>query len=174
MIRVLLVDDHPVVRSGYLRLLDQAGDIAVIAEADDGDAGYAAFVAHAPDVTVTDLAMPGTDGLALMTEHVAASLAGPQGLKALPLPASANPAVAVYVSEAMLDLHGARPGGWRIVPLTSDKEIQFDFEISMGVRFGEKPWKDRLDEWIRSHGSDVQAILAAYKVPSLEVSKDAK
>lgn len=59
MIRVLLVDDHPVVRSGYLRLLDQAGGIAVIAEADDADQGYAAHVAHTPDVTVTDLAMPG-------------------------------------------------------------------------------------------------------------------
>ena len=66
MIRVLLVDDHPVVRSGYLRLLDQAGGITVIAEADDADSGYAAFAAQAPDVTVTDLAMPGGGGLALI------------------------------------------------------------------------------------------------------------
>ena len=66
MIRVLLVDDHPVVRSGYLRLLDQAGGIAVVAEADDGEAGYAAFVAEAPDVLVTDLAMPGGGGMELI------------------------------------------------------------------------------------------------------------
>jgi DNA-binding NarL/FixJ family response regulator len=59
VIRVLLVDDHPVVRSGYMRLLDQSGDIAVIADVDDADAGYAAHVEHAPDVTVTDLAMRG-------------------------------------------------------------------------------------------------------------------
>ena len=58
MIHVLLADDHPVVRSGYLRLLDQAGDLRVVAEADDGDAAYAAFVAHRPDVLVTDLGMP--------------------------------------------------------------------------------------------------------------------
>jgi DNA-binding NarL/FixJ family response regulator len=66
MIRVLLADDHPVVRSGYLRLLDRAGDIQVIAEAGDTDAAYAAFLAHRPDVLVTDLAMPGGGGLELL------------------------------------------------------------------------------------------------------------
>jgi DNA-binding NarL/FixJ family response regulator len=66
VIRVVLVDDHPVVRSGYLRLLDQAGGIGVVAEADDGEAGYAAFVAGTPDVIVTDLAMPGGGGLELI------------------------------------------------------------------------------------------------------------
>jgi len=66
MIRVLLADDHPVVRSGYLRLLDQAGDIQVIAEAGDADAAYAAFSMHQPDVVVTDLAMPAGGGLELL------------------------------------------------------------------------------------------------------------
>ena len=66
MIRVLLADDHPVVRSGYLRLLDQAGDIQVIAEAGDADAAYAAFIAHRPDVLVTDLARPAGGGLELL------------------------------------------------------------------------------------------------------------
>lgn len=66
MIRVLLADDHPVVRSGYLRLLDQAGDIQVVAEAGDADTAYAAFTAQRPDVVVTDLAMPAGGGLALL------------------------------------------------------------------------------------------------------------
>ena len=66
MIRVLLVDDHPVVRSGYLRLLDQAGDISVVAQADDGDAAYVACTAHTPDVIVTALARPGGGGLELI------------------------------------------------------------------------------------------------------------
>ncbi|MFZ2650667.1 MAG: response regulator transcription factor [Burkholderiaceae bacterium] len=66
MIRVLLVDDHPVVRAGYQRLLEQAGDIAVVAQAARTDEAYAAFAAHAPDVTVTDLAMPGSGGLDLI------------------------------------------------------------------------------------------------------------
>jgi DNA-binding NarL/FixJ family response regulator len=66
VIRVLLADDHPVVRAGYQRLLDQAGDIRVVAEAGDADAGYAAFTTHAPDVLVTDLSMPEGGGLALI------------------------------------------------------------------------------------------------------------
>lgn len=66
MIRVLLADDHPVVRSGYLRLLDQAGGIQVIAQAGDADAAYAAFVAQPPDVLVTDLSMPAGGGLDLL------------------------------------------------------------------------------------------------------------
>ena len=66
MIRVLLADDHPVVRSGYLRLLEQAGDIRVVHEAGDADTAYAAFVADPPDVLVTDLSMPGGGGLALI------------------------------------------------------------------------------------------------------------
>ena len=66
MIRVLLADDHPVVRSGYLRLLEQERDIRVIAEAETGEDAYAAFVADPPDVLATDLAMPGGGGLELI------------------------------------------------------------------------------------------------------------
>jgi DNA-binding NarL/FixJ family response regulator len=66
MIRVILADDHPVVRTGYRRLLDQTDDIEVIAEANDGDAAYAAFVAHTPDVVVTDLSMARCGGLELI------------------------------------------------------------------------------------------------------------
>lgn len=71
MIRVLLVDDHPVVRSGYLRLLSQDPDIQVIAEANNSDEGYQAFVAHAPDVTITDLSMPGVGGFGLLQKIMA-------------------------------------------------------------------------------------------------------
>ncbi len=66
MIRLLLVDDHPVVRAGYQRLLEQAGDMRVLAQAAGADEAIAAFNAHAPDVTVTDLAMPGLGGLELI------------------------------------------------------------------------------------------------------------
>lgn len=66
MISVLLSDDHPVVRSGYLRLLDQADDIGLVREAGDADAAYAAWVAEPPDVLVTDLSMPGGGGLELI------------------------------------------------------------------------------------------------------------
>jgi DNA-binding NarL/FixJ family response regulator len=66
MIRVLLVDDHPVVRSGYRNLLEQSGEISVVAEADHADAAYTAFISTMPDVCITDLALPGASGLELM------------------------------------------------------------------------------------------------------------
>lgn len=70
MIRVLLVDDHPVVRAGYLRLLEQAGDIAVVGEAGDARAAYASFVEKRPDVTVADLSLPGASGVELIRRIV--------------------------------------------------------------------------------------------------------
>jgi len=64
-IRVLLADDHAVVRSGCRRLLEQTGEVEVVAEAADANAAYAAFVERAPDVVVTDLSMAG-DGQELL------------------------------------------------------------------------------------------------------------
>ena len=62
-IRVLLVDDHPVVRDGYRRLLETEPDICVVAEANDGEAGCAHYKKYAPDVVILDLNMPGIGGL---------------------------------------------------------------------------------------------------------------
>ena len=70
-IRVMLVDDHPVVRSGYRRLLEQGGDIAVVAEAGNGETAYILHQEHAPDVCVTDLSMPGIGGLELLRKLLA-------------------------------------------------------------------------------------------------------
>jgi len=57
---------------------------------------------------------------------------------------------------------------WRALPFKPDPTIKFDYEISMGVRFGEKEWKDTLDQWIRTHKAEVRSILAGYHVPLLE------
>jgi len=62
-IRVLLADDHEVVRAGYRRLLEATGDIEVAAEAESGEEAYALYLAHEPDVVVMDLSMPGAGGL---------------------------------------------------------------------------------------------------------------
>jgi DNA-binding NarL/FixJ family response regulator len=66
VIRVLLIDDHPVVRTGYKRLLLQEPGLEVVAEASSADEGYQAFQVHLPDVTVTDVSMPGAGGLSLL------------------------------------------------------------------------------------------------------------
>jgi DNA-binding NarL/FixJ family response regulator len=66
MIRVLLVDDHPVVRAGYARLLALDSDITVVAEAACVITGYIAYLQYLPDVTITDISMPNISGLELL------------------------------------------------------------------------------------------------------------
>ena len=65
-IRLLLVDDHPVMRAGLANLLASEPDFSVVAQADDGDAAYRLWQQHSPDVTLLDLAMHGTDGIATL------------------------------------------------------------------------------------------------------------
>ncbi|NDY89852.1 response regulator [Ideonella livida] len=67
MIRVMLVDDHAVVREGYRRLLECQGDLQVVAEAGDGQQALQDWRHTQPDVTVVDLALPGLGGLELIT-----------------------------------------------------------------------------------------------------------
>lgn len=62
-ISILLIDDHPVVRTGYRRLLESTPDICVVGEADDGESGYQYYLEFQPDVTILDLNMPGIGGL---------------------------------------------------------------------------------------------------------------
>lgn len=59
----MLVDDHAVVREGYRRLIEKQTDMAVIAEAPDGNAAYTLYKLHCPDVVVLDLTMPGRGGI---------------------------------------------------------------------------------------------------------------
>ncbi|WP_369257139.1 response regulator transcription factor [Geodermatophilus amargosae] len=70
-IRVLLVDDEELVRFGLRTVLEAAGDIDVVGEAGDGAAGVAAARELRPDVVLTDVRMPGVDGLTATREILA-------------------------------------------------------------------------------------------------------
>ncbi|MER5382496.1 response regulator transcription factor [Streptomyces sp. NPDC002688] len=63
MIRVLLVDDQPLIRSGFRALLGLEDDIEVVAEAADGAQGVALAKEHLPDVALIDIQMPVMDGI---------------------------------------------------------------------------------------------------------------
>jgi DNA-binding NarL/FixJ family response regulator len=62
-IRVLLADDHDVVRRGLTALLDGASGFAVVGAASDGEEAVTLAAAHEPDVVLMDLSMPGVDGI---------------------------------------------------------------------------------------------------------------
>jgi DNA-binding NarL/FixJ family response regulator len=64
VIRVLVVDDEALVRSGLRMILEAAGDLVVVAEARDGSDAVAAVARHRPHVVLMDVRMPGVDGLA--------------------------------------------------------------------------------------------------------------
>jgi len=80
MIRVLLADDHSIVRDGLRRLVEGAGDMAVVGEAADGREAIRVAAEVLPDVAIVDISMPGLDGLEVV-QHIHAT----------------NPAVAILV-----------------------------------------------------------------------------
>jgi two-component system invasion response regulator UvrY len=68
LIRVLLADDHGIVRAGLRRLIEESGDIRVIAEASDGQEAIRLAQSSLPDVAVVDISMPGMDGLEVIDQ----------------------------------------------------------------------------------------------------------
>jgi DNA-binding NarL/FixJ family response regulator len=68
VIRVLLIDDHPVVRQGLAALLSVQDDITVVGEASDGPTGIRLATELGPDVVLLDLKLPGMDGVAVLSE----------------------------------------------------------------------------------------------------------
>jgi hypothetical protein len=55
-----------------------------------------------------------------------------------------------------------------VVPFNPQPGYQFDYSISMGVRYGEKEWKEQIETLIESNRGRIQEILASYNVPQLD------
>jgi DNA-binding NarL/FixJ family response regulator len=68
IIRVLLADDHSIVRAGLRRIVEETGDMAVVAEASGGREAIEKVHATAPDVAVIDISMPDLDGLEVIRQ----------------------------------------------------------------------------------------------------------
>ncbi len=72
-LRVILADDHEIVRAGLRMVLEAAGDIAIVAEAGTADDAVRYVLGHKPDVLVLDLNMPGTPSLEVLPQVTDAS-----------------------------------------------------------------------------------------------------
>ena len=92
-IRVVLVDDHAILRSGLRRVLDAEADIEVVGEAESADRAVFKTISNKPDVVVMDLVMPGKSGI----EGMPAVLQASSGVKVLVLSMQDDPR---YVREA--------------------------------------------------------------------------
>ena len=68
MIKVLLADDHTIVRTGLRRIVEESGDMVVVAEAADGREAIQQAHGTMPDVAVIDISMPGMDGLEVLSQ----------------------------------------------------------------------------------------------------------
>jgi two-component system NarL family response regulator len=66
-IRILIADDHPVVREGLAAIIERQPALSVVAEASNGQEAVALYRQHRPDVTLVDLRMPELDGVAVIT-----------------------------------------------------------------------------------------------------------
>ncbi|GGT00117.1 response regulator [Streptomyces chromofuscus] len=96
MIRVLLVDDQPLIRSGFRALLDLEDDIEVVGEAADGAQGLTLAERHLPDVVLIDIQMPVVDGIEA-TRRIAAD----PGLAAVHVVVLTNYGMDEYVLDAL-------------------------------------------------------------------------
>jgi DNA-binding NarL/FixJ family response regulator len=67
LIRILVVDDHPVVRQGIAALVNAESDMKLVAEASNGQEAIEKFRFHRPDITLMDLQMPGVNGIEAIT-----------------------------------------------------------------------------------------------------------
>jgi DNA-binding NarL/FixJ family response regulator len=63
LIRILTVDDHPILRKGLAALVNAEPDLKLVSEASNGKEAIEAFRCHQPDITLMDLQMPGVDGI---------------------------------------------------------------------------------------------------------------
>jgi two-component system, NarL family, invasion response regulator UvrY len=67
MIKILLADDHSIVREGLKRIIEESGEMEIVAEAPDGKTAFEQALKNEIDVAVIDISMPGMDGLEVVT-----------------------------------------------------------------------------------------------------------
>jgi len=143
-IRVVLSDDHPIVRNGIRLLLGEAHDIAVVGEAADGPEALRLVDELQPDVLLLDMAMPGMNGI-----EVVQTLAARQ---------SPVRVLALSAYDAIEYIRGALAYG-AYGYLTKEEIPEVIVEAVRGVAYGEKGWlSQRISEKIQRNRIHEQEI----------------
>ena len=134
MIRLVIVDDHPVVRAGLAGLLSDEPGLEVVGEAADGAAAVRVVAATAPDVVLMDLRMPGVDGVEatarLVSEHAARVLilttyeSDDQILAAIEAGASGYLLKAAPRDEIVAGIHSVAAGQTALSPQVAVRLVQ--------------------------------------------------
>ncbi len=127
-IRVVMIDDHPIVRSGIRMLLERAGDIIVVGEADRGDEAVKMVQDLQPHVLLLDMEMPGKDGLTVARELKEAAL----DVRVLALSAHDD-------EEYIMNLLQIGAAGY----LTKEEALDTIVDAVRGVAKGEEGWLSR-------------------------------
>lgn len=127
-IRVLLIDDHPIIRSGIRMLLEQAGDIQVVGEADNGADALGLVKRLKPDVLLLDMEMPGKTGVEVARE-----------LKAAAAPVRVLALSAYDDEQYILNLLAEGAVGY----LTKEEALDTIVDAVHGVARGEEGWLSR-------------------------------
>lgn len=128
MIRVVLVDDHPVVRSGIRHLLEKTSDIIVVGETGEGSEAMRLIDELAPDVVLLDMEMPGRTGVEIARQLQAAG--SPVRILAISAYDDEHYIIALLASGA---------AGY----LTKDEALEKIDEAVRGVARGEEGWLSR-------------------------------
>jgi two-component system invasion response regulator UvrY len=175
MIRVLLVDDHAVVRTGFRLLLQSQPEMSVIAEAESGEAACQRYLELQPDIVVMDLAMPGMGGL----EALRRILAHHPQARVLTLSAQDDPMHARralregalgFLSkrsapEALIDAVTMVAGGQRYIDMSLAQKLALDEIDGAGKSVIERLSEREFEVFIRlARGASVQRIAEDLKL----------
>lgn len=138
LIRVLIADDHSLVRRGLAAVIGTQPDMTVVAEAATGDEAIALFRSHQPDVALVDLRMPGMDGLQTLTairhEYPAARI------------------IVLTTYEGSEDIHRAFQAGAHSYVVKSMDSSQV-LDVIRAVNSGERPMTRAIADKLAERGA---------------------
>jgi two-component system invasion response regulator UvrY len=123
-LRVMLVDDHAIVRAGFRRLLERYPTVEVVAEAETAEHAYRQFVELDPDIVVLDLSMPDASGLEILRRLLSRS-------------ASARVIIFTMHTDAAIAQRAFKAGARGFVSKSNAPEVlaQAVLEVASGKRF---------------------------------------